>query len=422
MTAARILVLSSVAPNYAHFRAGQTVLAHLLEALAQGGLDVRYAVAEPQLHADPVSQARLEQAGAKVLPGPPPEMAAVRPGSPVMRGINLIGEAIDPVRGRDDPYFAAPEIEAKRLVSSGADAAILFWDTAYEQVAEALTDRGMPVFGYLARPPFASAQATLPQRRAGLRRYVEGLRLNTKARRHFSRLRKLTGAKNICALDAAWYSREGVACRYLPNTWPDPSGDDWAAVRAAAEGRRCGVHILGNIGGLNATGNSYGMTYLADHVLPLLDRHMSGMEWTVNICGRFELPPELTRLTQHNHIALRGFVPDIDDEVAGNHIFLLLNNAGPYTGGYTRVIYAFATGACLIAHRRLADSMPELVSGENCLLGETPQQIADMIAQAAGDPELRSRIGAAARRTYVDCYHPSRIAGGLRDMVTGRVH
>ena len=358
----------------------------------------------------------------RCFPGRRPKWLPFGPARRSCAASNLIREAIDPVRGRDDPYFAAPEIEAKRLVSSGADAAILFWDTAYEQVAEALTDHGMPVFGYLARPPFASAQATLPQRRAGLRRYVEGLRLNTKARRHFSRLRKLTGAKNICALDAAWYSREGVACRYLPNTWPDPSGDDWAAVRVAAEGRRSGVHILGNIGGLNATGNSYGMAYLADHVLPLLDRHMPGMEWTVNICGRFELPPELTRLTQHRHIALRGFVPDIDDEVAGNHIFLLLNNAGPYTGGYTRVIYAFATGACLIAHRRLADSMPELV--ERRKLPARRNAAADRRHDRSGRERTRYCDRASGRRRgglTLDCYHPSRIAAGLRDMITDGV-
>ena len=60
--------------------------------------------------------------------------------------------------------------------------------------------------------------------------------------------------------------------------------------------------------------------------------------------------------------------------MVGNHIFLLLNNAGPYTGGYTRVIYAFSSGSCLIAHKRLADSMPELVHDRNCLLGATPER------------------------------------------------
>jgi hypothetical protein len=159
------------------------------------------------------------------------------------------------------------------------------------------------------------------------------------------------------------------------------------------------------------------MTYFADYVLPLLDDAMAVRDWTVNICGRFELPGELSHLARHSRVSLRGFVANIDEEMVGNHVFLLLNNSGPYTGGYTRVIYAFATGACLIAHRRLADSMPELVENENCLLGETPDEIAGLIATASADSGLRSRVGAAARRTYIDRYHPTRIAGGLRDMI-----
>lgn len=423
MSASRILVLSSISPSYAHFRAAQTVLAHLLQELAQLGLEVRYAVAEREPNADSVSEARLQVAGVTALPGPPPRMNSVIPaGSRVVRGFEVLLEATNPRHGVDDPNFAAPAAEVERLASSGANAAILFWDTLYEQLVPSLASRGIPVFGYLARPPFASAQTTMQDRLTGVRRHLEKIRLHSREQRHFSRLQELTGARNICALDAAWYMREGVACRYLPNTWPDAFGKNWLAIRTAAEGRRSGIHILGNIGGLNATGNRYGMTYLADRVLPLLDRSMVGRDWTVNICGRFEIPSELGHLAQHPRVAMRGFVPDIDDEVAGNHLFLLLNNAGPYTGGYTRVIYAFAAGACLIAHRRLADSMPELAAGRNCLLGETPEEIAGLIAEAASDPALRSRIGMAARATYADCYHPHRIAAGLRDMVTGRFH
>jgi len=417
VSATRVLVLSSVSPNYAHFRAAQTVLAHLLQELGQIGLEVRYAVAELQPTADAISEARLQRAGVTALPSPLPRMTSVVPPvSRITRAMNLIRELTIP-QGLDALNFASPEAELKRLASSGADAAILFWDTCYEQLVPALAASGLAVFGYLARPPFASSQVTAQDRLTGVKRRLENIRLHTKERRHFSRIRHLASARNICALDAAWYSREGVECRYLPNTWPDPSGENWAAIRDAAERRRTGIHILGNIGGLNATGNRYGMTYFADRVLPLLDRSLAGQDWTVNICGRFELPPELARLAQHPHVVVRGFVSDIDEEVAGNHLFVLLNNSGPYTGGYTRVIYAFATGGCLIAHRRLADSMPELVADRNCLLGESPEEIAGLIAAAASDPRLRSRIGAAARSTYIDCYHPTRIANGIRDMV-----
>jgi hypothetical protein len=423
MRAPHVIVLSSVSPNYAHFRAAQTVLAHVLQELARTDLDVSYAVAETRPGTDASSEAQLREAGVTAVPG---SLPAVRPATPpvsrLARAVGLAREFVDPHSGRDDPEFVAPNWEVERLLAGDAAAAILFWDTSYEQLVPALVAGGLPVFGYLARPPFAAAQVVAKERLSGLRRGLASVRLQARQRRHFERFRGLAGARNICAIDAAWYSREGVACRYLPNTWPDPSGEGWAEVRAGAESRRSGIHILGNVGGLNATGNHFGMSCLVDHVLPLLDRALAGRSWTVNICGRFDLPMELARLAEHPHVALRGFVPDIDEEMAGNHIFLLLNNSGPYTGGYTRVIYAFATGACLIAHRRLADSMPELIAGENCLLGQTPEEITELIAAAAADRKLRARLGVAARRTYTESYHPTRIAVALRDMVMERLH
>jgi hypothetical protein len=81
------------------------------------------------------------------------------------------------------------------------------------------------------------------------------------------------------------------------------------------------------------------------------------------------------------------------------------------------VIYALSSGACLIAHRRLADSMPELVHDENCLLGSTAEEIADLIALAARDPHLRDRLGNNGRATYEAHYQPSQVARGLLQMV-----
>jgi Glycosyl transferases group 1 len=305
-------------------------------------------------------------------------------------------------------------------VASGAGSALLFWDTHYERLVPALSRAGMRVYGYLARPPMAASQVHAREKLRGLKRGVTDARLRAKERRHLQRLRGLSGARNICALDATWYDRHGVGCDYLPNTWPDAFGDAWQSLRRAAEERRQGIHILGNIGVLSSTGNYYGMLYLADRVLPLLKRELKSTDFTINICGRFEFPPALDHLRREPNVAIRGFVPDIDEEMLGNHIFLVLNNAGPYPGGYTRVIFAFSSGSCLIAHRRLAESMPELVHNQNCLLGDTPESITALIATAASDPALRSRIGEAARRTYIGRYRPAIIAEDLVRMMTGQ--
>ena len=47
-------------------------------------------------------------------------------------------------------------------------------------------------------------------------------------------------------------------------------------------------------------------------------------------------------------------------------------------------------------------SMPEMVDGENCLLGETATEIADIVAAVARDTALRRRLAEAGYATFVD--------------------
>jgi glycosyltransferase involved in cell wall biosynthesis len=192
----------------------------------------------------------------------------------------------------------------------------------------------------------------------------------------------------------------------VPNTWPDSFGADWEAKRDAGWRGRSEIHILGNISAVTATGNTFGLRYLAREVLPRLDSDFADVDWTVNVTGGGSLADDLRAAFDRPRVVVKGFVPDLDAEMLSNDIFLLLNNAGPYTGGYTRVVYAMSSGACVIAHRRLADSMPEVRHGDNALLGETAAEIVAHVMHAARDSELRRRIGRNARRTYEREFHP----------------
>ena len=57
-----------------------------------------------------------------------------------------------------------------------------------------------------------------------------------------------------------------------------------------------------------------------------------------------------------------------------------------------------------------AANLPELRDGVNCLLGGSGREIAEAIVRAVRDPELRLRLGRAARTTYEETFHPS-VAG-----------
>jgi hypothetical protein len=68
-----------------------------------------------------------------------------------------------------------------------------------------------------------------------------------------------------------------------------------------------------------------------------------------------------------------------------------------------------------VAHKRLADSMPEVVHDLNALLGGSAAEIASLLERAANDPGLARRIGEGARETYDRVYRPAVIAGVLAE-------
>ena len=64
----------------------------------------------------------------------------------------------------------------------------------------------------------------------------------------------------------------------------------------------------------------------------------------------------------------------------------------------------------MVAHRNAAQAMPEIVHGENALLGDSASEIAQLVAAACADTALRRRIGAAGYRTFRDSFTAERVA------------
>ncbi|MHA2282070.1 MAG: hypothetical protein ACXAC5_14610 [Promethearchaeota archaeon] len=323
----------------------------------------------------------------------------------------------------DNPVFTRPEHTAAVIENTGADAIILHWDTWFEYLIPYF--RKIPVFAYWARPRYASAltlldePSPLPDLRDSIRRWAQKKILEHQKKRHIDRAKKLKGVSNICAIDTMDYVNAGIPCRYIPNTWPDAFGPNCLDKRISAENGRSSFEILGALGMLPATGNFFGISFWANKVLPLLEMEFATENWRINICGKgFERLPESLRIKLDSpRVNCKGFVEDIDHEVLSNKVFLMCNNAGPYTGGYTRVIYAMSSGSCLIGHRRLTESMPEVRHGYNALLGETPEEIGKMVVTAYRDPEMRMRIGEAARQTYLKHYAPEQVFSQLADLM-----
>lgn len=424
-----ILVLSSNHPNFRHTYSHNTVLAVLLEALAKHVNKVSWAVVCPDDTLEQETRDRLAQRNVEFFAdfSPDVEEAPVVP-STFSRVTQHVRRATFPRMDDDYPKFRDPVKTLAELKRSGADVFLLFWDTWFANLLPYLD--GTPAFGYWAKPRheagFAGVEGVWKTlRHNGLirapralgRRWILKRNLESQKVRHFQRAHNLRGASNICALDAKEHEFHTSDCSYIPNTWPDAFGDDWREKRNSESNNHGIFRIVGNIGSVNSTGNQFGINYMAKEVLPHLEVGFAEAPWVVNLYGRGTLAEESKRLLNHPHVSVKGFVDDIDREMLSNQVFLLCNNAGPYSGGYTRVIYALSSGSCLVAHEKLAASMPELRHRHNVLLGSCGRELAALVLEAYRDRNLRDDIGTAARETFESKYHPDVVAAQILNLI-----
>lgn len=217
--------------------------------------------------------------------------------------------------------------------------------------------------------------------------------------------------------DADYYLERGFGnVRYLRNMWPAPANDSCLQLRDQYE-QTTPLKICGNLGHLGATANTFGLWALCEEIVPALRRRLGDDGFEVHVYGRTQPRPFLRNWLQQPNIHLRGFVDDIDAEMLSCPVFLLANNRHDFKVGHTRILTAFATGACIVAFRDTALAMPELVHGENILLGDSGEELAELMAEVAANEKLRRRIGHNGLRTLRELFSPTdAIAAMASDM------
>jgi glycosyl transferase family 1 len=300
----------------------------------------------------------------------------------------------------------APEL-ARRL--DGFDAAFSLWS---DEAPGALSAAPVPAFVYAGNPPHKALLARLlhPEifghrggkapsspRMYGRRRALENLR--QASTRLMLRARWIG---NVTALDAEYWTREGhPAASYMQNMWPVAEGEP---PRPAQSGNK----IVGSLGGLYATGNSFGLHFLGSEVAPALQRTLGNVE--VHVFGAGEPYPAVDEALRHPLIVRRGFAEDIDGEIASSRVFLLANNSCPdFVGGHTRILHAWSLNAPLVAHANIARAMPEVVHGRNALLGRDADEIAQHVASVFDDHQLAERLAVAGQHTLRRHFTPDAV-------------
>ena len=76
-------------------------------------------------------------------------------------------------------------------------------------------------------------------------------------------------------------------------------------------------------------------------------------------------------------------------------------------------LHAWSLKACAVGHAYNSEANPEMVHGENVLLGASADEIVSHILAAWRDPALRRRIGQGGWDTYRKFFTPGAIVGQM---------
>lgn len=219
---------------------------------------------------------------------------------------------------------------------------------------------------------------------------------------HLKMMGRCQVTANNSLVDADYYTNSGhPRSIYLQNMWPQATyppayENDTLPLRP--------IKIVGSVGNLGATGNTFGLYFIGKSLAPALEKKLGSPYFSINIFGGGRPTEVVASALNHPSIKLRGWVGDLEQEIRSSHVFLVLSNVYGFIVGNTRILLAWSLGACLIAHTNSALSMPEIVHMENALLGDSAEEIAELIIQAARDSALRTKIGRGGFETYNKYY------------------
>ncbi len=216
-----------------------------------------------------------------------------------------------------------------------------------------------------------------------------------------------------CHHHSRWLADMEVPNTYVPNPVADPCIHE--AVRHYPENPTPRVSLAGHLGGIATLSGLY---FLAEDLLPHLLRE--GLDCQIRIAGAESLFPDIAArlmpyMGEAGPVRLLGYVEDIHRELQESEVFLCPTPID--LGVRTRIIEAWALGCCVVAHgaNALGFAPGQLVHGENCLVGNTGEELAAQIKTALGDKWLRLKLGQAGRATYEK--HHQGAAGKTVDLV-----
>jgi glycosyltransferase involved in cell wall biosynthesis len=202
--------------------------------------------------------------------------------------------------------------------------------------------------------------------------------------------------------DAYWLKMHGVR---KSEHFYSPINDDGVKNKIVGSSKK--IKIIAGMSNLASTSTHAALVLIVEEILPILEQEI-GSAFEIHIIGQGHPPKQLFDLMPRETVKLRGFVSSVEDEF--NSADILLQPTPVFIGFRIRIIKAFCHSLCVVTHTNDTVNMPEIIAGENALVGSSGKEIANLTLRAIRDPDLRDRIARKGRETYEKYYLPEKAA------------
>jgi glycosyltransferase involved in cell wall biosynthesis len=230
-------------------------------------------------------------------------------------------------------------------------------------------------------------------------------------------LNDCVASANYSAHHAAWLRSRGARdCEYIGTPVPDPLGEGWRARREEAHADKPRLLLIGRLGGL---ATSEGLSLLADETIPRLEDALGPDGFELRVVGADDPPARVRDALARPSVTLLGFQDDVAEEFIRADALVVPTPIK--LGTRVRIATAFSYGCPVVAHEANGLGMPELVHGENIVLGKTGSGLADGIIGLVRDRDLQRQLEEHGRATFERRFSPAASVGRVLELAARAV-
>jgi glycosyltransferase involved in cell wall biosynthesis len=201
-------------------------------------------------------------------------------------------------------------------------------------------------------------------------------------------------------------------CKYVHTPTPDPYLN-YNIVKS--KNKKFKIMHIGHLKGIATL---YGIRDIALNILPLLDKSIGEDNYELHVVGGYfdQLDVKLKKIfLEHKSVIIRGQVSPSDIEFITSDLLIVPTSIE--LGIRVRIITAFSFGLPVVVHIANKKGIPELQHEFNCMIGNTPKQLAENIITLYRNPSLLTSIQIESRNTYLKHFSIESVGAYLNEEI-----